>query len=78
MEKFAERFVNCNQETFLSADVAYVLAYSVIMLNTDAHNPGVKVKMSREVGILHIPALLCLAAATVPEICSQPLIYRHI
>ena len=52
MEKFAERFVNCNADTFKSADVAYVLAYSVIMLNTDAHNPGVKNKMSKEV-LLH-------------------------
>ena len=47
MEKFAERYVSCNQEAFKSADVAYVLAYSVIMLNTDAHNPMVKVKMTK-------------------------------
>ena len=47
MEKFAERFLSCNPETFKSADVAYVLAYSVIMLNTDAHNPGVKNKMTK-------------------------------
>ena len=47
MEKFAERYVSCNQDAFKSADVAYVLAYSVIMLNTDAHNPGVKNKMSK-------------------------------
>eukprot|EP00775_Hariotina_reticulata_P008270 gene8270-8458_t len=48
MEKFAERFVKCNPASFKSADVAYVLAYSVIMLNTDAHNPQVKKKMSAE------------------------------
>lgn len=42
MEKFAERFVSCNPGSFKSADVAYVLAYSVIMLNTDAHNPQVR------------------------------------
>jgi Sec7-like guanine-nucleotide exchange factor len=36
------------QNSFKSADVAYVLAYSVIMLNTDAHNPQVKNKMSCE------------------------------
>ena len=48
MEKFAERYVRCNQNSFKSADVAYVLAYSVIMLNTDAHNPMVKNKMSKE------------------------------
>ncbi len=51
MEKFAERYVNCNPDIFKSADVAYVLAYSVIMLNTDAHNPGVKVKMTKEVRV---------------------------
>lgn len=27
-------------------DVAYVLAYSAIMLNTDAHNPNVKRRMT--------------------------------
>eukprot|EP00889_Picochlorum_renovo_P003418 jgi/Picre1/30448/NNA_005812.t1 len=48
MEKFAERYVRCNPDAFKSADVAYVLAYSVIMLNTDAHNPMVKKKMSKE------------------------------
>ncbi|KAL1059975.1 hypothetical protein V6Z11_1Z137600 [Gossypium hirsutum] len=38
MEKFAERYCKCNPNSFTSADTAYVLAYSVIMLNTDAHN----------------------------------------
>ncbi|MQL98963.1 hypothetical protein Taro_031672, partial [Colocasia esculenta] len=46
MEKFAERYWKCNPKTFSSADTAYVLAYSVILLNTDAHNPMVKNKMS--------------------------------
>ncbi|KAJ3682434.1 hypothetical protein LUZ60_015007 [Juncus effusus] len=46
MEKFAERYCKCNPKTFISADTAYVLAYSVILLNTDAHNPMVKNKMS--------------------------------
>lgn len=41
MEKFAERYVKCNPTSFKKADVAYVLAYSVVMLNTDAHNPQV-------------------------------------
>ena len=45
MEKFAERYCRCNTQAFTSADTAYVLAYSVIMLNTDAHNPGVKNKV---------------------------------
>ena len=50
MEKFAERYVRCNPESvFSKADVAYVLAYSVVMLNTDAHNPQVKTKMTKQV-----------------------------
>ncbi|XP_078432410.1 SEC7-like guanine nucleotide exchange family protein [Wolffia australiana] len=47
MEKFAERYCKCNPNSFTSADTAYVLAYSVIMLNTDAHNVMVKHKMSK-------------------------------
>lgn len=48
MEKFAERYCKCNPTAFTSADTAYVLAYSVILLNTDAHNPMVKNKMSAD------------------------------
>jgi Sec7-like guanine-nucleotide exchange factor len=33
---------------FASADTAYVLAYSVIMLTTDLHSPQVKSKMTKE------------------------------
>ncbi|KAL8540020.1 hypothetical protein ACS0TY_001567 [Phlomoides rotata] len=47
MEKFAERYCKCSPNSFTSADTAYVLAYSVIMLNTDAHNSMVKDKMSK-------------------------------
>ncbi|XVE93040.1 hypothetical protein REPUB_Repub01dG0155800 [Reevesia pubescens] len=46
MEKFAERYCKCNPNSFTSADTAYVLAYSVILLNTDAHNNMVKDKMT--------------------------------
>ncbi|KAL0425868.1 UNVERIFIED_CONTAM: Brefeldin A-inhibited guanine nucleotide-exchange protein 2 [Sesamum radiatum] len=47
MEKFAERYCKCNPKAFTSADTAYVLAYSVIMLNTDAHNPWSRTRISR-------------------------------
>ncbi|CAN6220760.1 unnamed protein product [Urochloa humidicola] len=47
MEKFAQCYCKCNPNAFTSADTAYVLAYSVILLNTDAHNPMVKNKMSK-------------------------------
>ncbi|RAL42676.1 hypothetical protein DM860_009183 [Cuscuta australis] len=48
MEKFAERYCADNPDLFKNADTAYVLAYAVIMLNTDAHNPMVWPKMSKE------------------------------
>lgn len=31
-----------SQQVFPTADTAFILAYSVIMLNTDAHNPNIK------------------------------------
>eukprot|EP00804_Cyclotella_cryptica_P009255 CCRYP_016755-RC/>CCRYP_016755-RC protein AED:0.22 eAED:0.22 QI:0/0.36/0.16/1/0.36/0.16/12/38/1705 len=42
MEKFAERFTRQNADVFPSADTAFILAFSVIMLNTDLHNPSIK------------------------------------
>jgi brefeldin A-inhibited guanine nucleotide-exchange protein len=48
MLKFAEKYLQGNPNTFKTADTAYVLAYSVIMLNTDMYNPQVKKKMTCE------------------------------
>eukprot|EP00850_Spirogloea_muscicola_P020805 SM000227S07451 [mRNA] locus=s227:195203:204622:+ [translate_table: standard] len=48
MEKFAERYCLDNPGLFKTADTAYILAYAIIMLNTDAHNPMVWPKMSKE------------------------------
>jgi len=42
MEKFATRFCECNPSAFANPDVGYILAFSLIMLNTDAHNPNIK------------------------------------
>ena len=47
MLKFAERFLLNNPKEFTNADCAYVLAYSVIMLNTDLHNPQIKKRMTK-------------------------------
>ncbi|XP_078072414.1 brefeldin A-inhibited guanine nucleotide-exchange protein 1 isoform X4 [Mustelus asterias] len=50
MEKFAARYLECNQgqTLFASADTAYVLAYSIIMLTTDLHSSQVKNKMTKD------------------------------
>ncbi|KAE8145565.1 hypothetical protein BDV25DRAFT_68579 [Aspergillus avenaceus] len=42
MLKFAERYTSQNPNAFANADTAYVLAYSVIMLNTDQHSSKIK------------------------------------
>eukprot|EP00743_Colponemidia_sp_Colp-15_P009442 GILK01010322.1.p1 GENE.GILK01010322.1~~GILK01010322.1.p1 ORF type:complete len:519 (+),score=75.99 GILK01010322.1:94-1650(+) len=48
MESFALHFWNQNPTSFKNSDTVYVLSFSLIMLNTDAHNPGVKKKMSKQ------------------------------
>ena len=48
MEKFASRFCTQNEGVFANADTAYVLAYSLIMLNTDAHSAQIKKKRTQQ------------------------------
>ena len=46
LEVFAARYYSANPDAVADADSAYVLSYSIIMLNTDQHNPQVKRKMT--------------------------------
>lgn len=49
MEAFAQRFYSQNTESvFASSDAAYILAFAVIMLHTDAHSLNVKKKMTKQ------------------------------
>lgn len=53
IERMVEAFAQCYWEdaptSFSSADTAMIIAYSIIMLNTDLHNPQVKKnKMSKD------------------------------
>lgn len=41
INSFGRRYYQLNEAVFRHADAAYVLAYSVIMLNTDQHNTQV-------------------------------------
>jgi Sec7-like guanine-nucleotide exchange factor len=41
MERFSVRYCTQNPDIYADADTAYVLAFSIIMLNTDLHNPQV-------------------------------------
>lgn len=48
MECFAQRYHENNPGMFPDSDTAYLLAFSLIMLNTDAHNPAIKHKMTKK------------------------------
>ncbi|KAL3633139.1 Nucleolar GTP-binding protein 2 [Castilleja foliolosa] len=49
LEAFSERFYDQqSSDMFVSKDAVMILCYSVIMLNTDQHNPQVKKKMTEE------------------------------
>lgn len=45
MEAFSERYCRCNRDVvsrFRSADTVLILAFAIIMLNTDLHNKNMK------------------------------------
>lgn len=48
MLKFADRYVAGNPNAFANAETAYVLAYSVILLNTDLHSSKVAKRMTKD------------------------------
>jgi len=47
MESFSKRYMECNPKLFDSHDQVYILAFSIIMLHTDAFNKSNKSKMTR-------------------------------
>ncbi len=68
MEKFAERYTTQNPDVFPTADAAFILAFSVIMLNTDLHNPAIKEerRMTKE-GFLRNNRGICDGKDMPPE-----------
>jgi len=47
IQAFADRYHECNPGIFLGADQAYIVAFSLMMLHTDAFNKNNKHKMQR-------------------------------
>ncbi|KIK94868.1 hypothetical protein PAXRUDRAFT_141953 [Paxillus rubicundulus Ve08.2h10] len=47
IEAFANRYLSCNPDLFVSTDHTYILAFSLIMLHTDAFNKSNRRKMSK-------------------------------
>ncbi|XP_048584338.1 IQ motif and SEC7 domain-containing protein 1 isoform X2 [Nematostella vectensis] len=49
MEVFAEQYISCNPTDDTSAqDKVLILAFAIVMLNTDLHSPNVKKRMTEE------------------------------
>ena len=48
MESFSGAYCAQNPTVFANSDAAYVLAFAIIMLNTDAHSAQIKNKMTLE------------------------------
>jgi hypothetical protein len=73
MEAFAAKYCADNpQSVFPNTDAAYILSFSVIMLNTDAHNPAIQQK----VFACRVPCAVCrvpCAVCRVPcAVCRVP------
>nr|XP_054755128.1 F-box only protein 8-like [Lytechinus pictus] len=47
LQKFAERFINCNPDCGMTKDAICILSYSLIILSVDLTSPHVKNKMSK-------------------------------
>ncbi|KAF9927170.1 hypothetical protein FBU30_003450 [Linnemannia zychae] len=48
LEAFAGQYHACNSHLFRSSEVVYTVAFSLMLLHTDAHNKNVRYKMSKE------------------------------
>jgi len=47
MEVFSARYIQCNPEVsskFHSNDTIFIMAFAIILLNTDLHTPNMKVR----------------------------------
>jgi len=81
MSVFSDAYVRDNPSIFSSPDVAYILSFAAIMLNTDLHKAGVKKKMTREQFVTNMRGLeaggrdlpLSLLQGVFSDIASLPL-----
>ncbi|CEG00507.1 SEC7-like, alpha orthogonal bundle [Ostreococcus tauri] len=77
MEAFAARFCACNQNVYPSTDAAYILAFAIVMLNTDAHNPLTEeaMKMSEQDFVLMVTAAEAASEVDAEKIAA---IYKRV
>ena len=58
VQGFAKVYVSSNPNVFKNVDVAYILAFALIMLNSDLHNPNMQKKMTSKEFIENIRGVL--------------------
>ncbi|KAI8881195.1 hypothetical protein K501DRAFT_253687 [Backusella circina FSU 941] len=52
MEDFAKRYFECNRGLVDNSDMVYAVAFSILLLHTDAHNKNVRQKMNKDTFIM--------------------------
>lgn len=53
LQVFSARYAICNPDKialFRSADTIFILAFAIVMLNTDLHSPNIKPSLKMKVG----------------------------
>ena len=68
MEKFAAQYTKAHPQTFAVPETAYVLAFSLIMLNTDAHSDQARARDRRRPAAAAPPPPPPRAAAARPPL----------
>lgn len=48
LDAFAQHYHQCNPTAFLCKDLVYIVSFSMVLLNTDLHNPNNPRRMSKE------------------------------
>ena len=78
LQDFAEHYVNCNPSTEKGAvDAILILAFAIVMLNTDLHSPNVKRRMTEMdfINNLRGKSVLKLMVEYLKNVCSYGVHY---
>jgi len=57
MKEISVRFHSCNPSVYANSDTAYILMFSLIMLNTDLHNPRITKKLTKSQFIKNVKGI---------------------
>ena len=78
MNEFAQTYYRQNQYLFSSPDIVYILSFSIVLLNTDAHNLNVKSKMNLEQFIKNNRQIFTESSSTTTTTTLLTTIYQAV